>query len=1346
MIGFTLETNSFGERINLKSSPNRIIHTFTKVLITNKVILDLNHKCGSNYQFAISVRRPSDNGNSYSTIKPIIFNEVGKFDASAYFDVDCPKGTWQLQIFLKNKTTNLTEHFIFVDLVFSNLLEIKNDNQKCNELQFLNNNQLNINKENVQILSKSDNLKYYIEIYRKKTFINDEGIEETIYSLYYVSDIYKTLPNLELNWKTIENHKSIEKHILAGLNGESHIYVRIEASNSQSIDLPEFTYIKYKITRDKNLLLEYNGSSSSYVNLGNLNIKPTLPLGIVTKYDSSIIEQYNINCQWLLFGEVNSGKKDDDGKAIISENLIRILHEDNYVIDNKPFEEGQSYNRILIPNILEEDNITNTNYWNEKILPEKYYINKNNFIGNKSTKIHVKVTVSGKGKNESSEIDEQIFDYIFNRFSNLPQIQGLDGIHLGDIKPSDFNDPTKIEKGKTSDLDRLILKSYMVSDLDSNGLVVLEKFNVGKPSSTNIDNSKNENEIDIEKSLTVNEFNSRINFNTELINNEAMRNLKITRKQFNNLSDGKHSITVYASDGSGMIDKVDCYIKRTVTFNKVPNNKPVITTDNNLNLGKIAYAPKIVYHVTDEEKDKLLITELLDNNVIDEFEQSFDGKDKLTFTIDSKKSKYIEYFNQIKEDQSTHDIKIKVYDGYNTVELKLSFIKTYNSKPIISGSDVENLGNLIKPIEISYTVVDTNNDLVEIVEYFDNINENSIIGKWEGLGNSLPQRSINYLDKFNKASEGAHSIIITALEKGNESSKPVEKTYNFNKVLNSIKIENMIPADKDLGIIEDDIEISIGLYNLLDKKSVKNKMTYSVYVDTIKLISDERIVFSDYVVNDVSHYKILFELSLDSVIYKSLENGNHTIKIAIEDRDNASENITIYNFEKIQKNPELTLPKNQFFTYMYDMNNKIINYYSNNKCLLETYVTDDLGNSIFPESIFTKQFPPSSNGIIEFTFEKELWDELNSDEIKIYIINFNLTCLDDSGNKTGKIDKVSHRFIKSNKEDINQNVFTWRPNVDDDGDLTWSIDQSQSPIQNANIKGPIGETGPVGNTPKIDIGTVKNVDSGQQPKITINYPVDEDGNENREYPVLDFELPKGAGAGMYTSQDEVPVGIGGIPAGYKPPAEGIAIDDLFYMLLHPYTKPVVSLSMSPNGGIFEKGTSINITNIQISVSKKSNSIQYVRLYNGTTLLHSFTNIADGGVFSYQGNVDVTSTSQIKVDVGDGQTSVISEKTFTFVSPMYYGISANIPNNINGLQKDVCSKNNKTYTFTSSSLSYQIFAYPSEYGDLTSITDKTGFECISGFTKITLTVGNVNYNMYYTTAPSIVSGLVYNFKF
>ena len=60
--------------------------------------------------------------------------------------------------------------------------------------------------------------------------------------------------------------------------------------------------------------------------------------------------------------------------------------------------------------------------------------------------------------------------------------------------------------------------------------------------------------------------------------------------------------------------------------------------------------------------------------------------------------------------------------------------------------------------------------------------------------------------------------------------------------------------------------------------------------------------------------------------------------------------------------------------------------------------------------------------------------------------------------------------------------------------------------------------------------------------------------------------------------------FGGIPANAD--LNGMTTHEILTKMLYPYIAPEVKVSCEPNGGIFEKGSTQKITNINISIIKK----------------------------------------------------------------------------------------------------------------------------------------------------------------
>jgi len=241
----------------------------------------------------------------------------------------------------------------------------------------------------------------------------------------------------------------------------------------------------------------------------------------------------------------------------------------------------------------------------------------------------------------------------------------------------------------------------------------------------------------------------------------------------------------------------------------------------------------------------------------------------------------------------------------------------------------------------------------------------------------------------------------------------------------------------------------------------------------------------------------------------------------------------------------------------------------------------------------------------------------------------------------------------------------------------------------------------------------------------------------------------------YTNAKPIVEPIGGIEVGET--FNEMPITDLITKLLYPYIKPTITTMVATaNGGVFEKGTSVNITAMSVIVGKKSSPLSKVEFLNGSTVLDT---IADGlpetGVATIKSSKAFTLTADAVLtakayDSEEPQGSnTVKGPSYTFVDPYFYGAVASgtelTSDTINGLTKVIETKGDKkSFTFN---LTEQraVVAYPKSYGKLSQIIDPNGFDVTDTFDvkEVTVTVksGEVAYYVY-ATDPTIVD----NFKF
>ncbi len=238
--------------------------------------------------------------------------------------------------------------------------------------------------------------------------------------------------------------------------------------------------------------------------------------------------------------------------------------------------------------------------------------------------------------------------------------------------------------------------------------------------------------------------------------------------------------------------------------------------------------------------------------------------------------------------------------------------------------------------------------------------------------------------------------------------------------------------------------------------------------------------------------------------------------------------------------------------------------------------------------------------------------------------------------------------------------------------------------------------------------------------------------------------------------------LGGIAANVN--LNGLTTHEVLKKLLYPYVDATVgNATASPNGGTYEKGVTKTISQVSISITKKSEPITSVALYNGSTLIEEKTGdaVKNGGTITFSGlSVEVpTNGNQLTVKVtypdANGNAKTVEKKTtaMTFVYPYYMGScaagTAIDEALVESLTKKVESKGNKSCTYTVEQ-GYMVFAYPKAHGVLKSILDPNNFETLGNYTRHEVNVtgldGTSQAYYVYVSGSCSVSGFTVNFKY
>lgn len=203
-----------------------------------------------------------------------------------------------------------------------------------------------------------------------------------------------------------------------------------------------------------------------------------------------------------------------------------------------------------------------------------------------------------------------------------------------------------------------------------------------------------------------------------------------------------------------------------------------------------------------------------------------------------------------------------------------------------------------------------------------------------------------------------------------------------------------------------------------------------------------------------------------------------------------------------------------------------------------------------------------------------------------------------------------------------------------------------------------------------------------------------------------------------------------------------SMQEMFDMILYPHLSPTISCQVitPSNGGVFELGTTVNVSKIRVVANSKSNKLKSITVSNGSTQIVSKTdNLNKGGTFDFTVAVNLvtnaTFTGKVTDDIDDMASA--NSGTFTFVYPIYHGSydGDSIPtaDQIKGMTKHIEVKGTKSYPFTLTN-TRACFAYPKAYGALKYIYDQNNFNVTNTFTRYEVSVlcadnKNVVYFVY-----------------
>ena len=291
------------------------------------------------------------------------------------------------------------------------------------------------------------------------------------------------------------------------------------------------------------------------------------------------------------------------------------------------------------------------------------------------------------------------------------------------------------------------------------------------------------------------------------------------------------------------------------------------------------------------------------------------------------------------------------------------------------------------------------------------------------------------------------------------------------------------------------------------------------------------------------------------------------------------------------------------------------------------------------------------------------------------------------------------------------------------------------------------------NNKKLPIDKNKNVNIVTPTKINQLQDIDASNIKDGQALVYDKATNKyigkdSIGENKFTRNETIKSTVGGLVAGKYNPYNKTPIQ-ILEEALYPYLEFKVGNLTSNLSTLQELNTTITSIKLQINVTKTDKPIQSVKFYDNDTLIQDIINQPNGGTYSYTYSCNITNNTTFKAVITDGIKTITKTLDIKFVRNSYYGIiSADneiTESLITSLNKKVIGV--KEFTYNNIYLTNQrlLYAYPSEFGNLTSIIDENNFEYIDSYTFNTISINGSQYNVYVLETPISITNALQIYK-
>ena len=243
------------------------------------------------------------------------------------------------------------------------------------------------------------------------------------------------------------------------------------------------------------------------------------------------------------------------------------------------------------------------------------------------------------------------------------------------------------------------------------------------------------------------------------------------------------------------------------------------------------------------------------------------------------------------------------------------------------------------------------------------------------------------------------------------------------------------------------------------------------------------------------------------------------------------------------------------------------------------------------------------------------------------------------------------------------------------------------------------------------------------------------------------------GGGVLTEDLTATITVGGITANQKF-NKNTSLEAVLKALLVKDIDASVSVVLTPTAGVKKKGTSVNLTNIKVTLTKGTcTSFEKITASVGGSEIGTVEPpTLTTETLTYNITVDENYTSDTTVNVilnctqlsGKSDTKSGTAK-YTFVDPSYVGVLSTPEDltevNITGLTEQLNTTKATSNVYNADN-QIMVFAYPKSYGELASIVDTSTSYKLT-WTKTTITINSIDYYVYYSGVCKVTN---YSIKF